>query len=963
VKTIRSLSLATLLFAPIGALTCRAATVTETFDSYADGTALTDVGGGGVWTSGQNTVVGGGGVNGSDGLSTGSPIFNWKAQPFQWSSLVNGAKVAMCLDFQSSPTGTFDDDRVGWTVDADSSTSTANQFALQLDTPEGGMTVYWNSTRTVLNALTGIKNSTWYRFQVEFTKLGATNASIVGTLTELDPSGNPTGTPYVGTVTNTATFANPPEAARFTSTYQWPSFKNFNVATGNADNATFTYTPPYRSYTGAPITENFDGLGPTGTNVALLTGWDAGHFNPIINQGTTGGDGVTTVTDAVVVDNGSHDPGGTPMLANFGTSGASDRALGSFARTSAGDQFLQLAIKNESGSPITSFVLTYTGEQWRSPQCTSPQPLTVWYSGTSATNGFVSMGTTFTFYSPNNTASNVPLDGNAAGNRTVISATYVPATSIAAGSTFYIRWYDINENGCSDDFLAIDDLTVTPASAPQPLTVGITIPANNATVGTHFAINAAVAGGSGIVTNVYFYDGSTLLGNDDTGPAYSYVWNSAPPGGHALTAVAWDNTGLAATSAVVNATIRPRQVEYVIVISVDGMGSAYVTPLLTNGLLNELTTFKRFQAEGTGTLNARDDADYAVTLPNHVAMMTGRGVNGPSGHGWTLNGYPDGTNTTLKMKKGSYVVSGFDVAHDNGLHTGIWAGKPKFDLFQQSYSATSGGLDTTGPDNGRDKIDYDKIEESIAASALTADFTNQMTAYPFNFVFLHYQDPDTTGHSSGWSTDPTSAYATTLKAVDTQIGKIIQMVTNTPMLQGKTAIILTADHGGHGTTHGDTTNPLDYTIPFYVWGPGVAAGTDLYAVNTLTRTSPAADANPPYTGSQPIRNGDSANLAMALLDLDPVPASTIGSPTNKLAFAIAATPSVLAIVSSGGNSMTVTFAGTPGAQYRVVATTNLAVQGSWVSVSTNTVGQAGRWTYTDNASASSVQRFFRAARP
>ena len=39
-KTIRSLCLATLLFTPIGACNCLAATVTETFDSFADGTVL-----------------------------------------------------------------------------------------------------------------------------------------------------------------------------------------------------------------------------------------------------------------------------------------------------------------------------------------------------------------------------------------------------------------------------------------------------------------------------------------------------------------------------------------------------------------------------------------------------------------------------------------------------------------------------------------------------------------------------------------------------------------------------------------------------------------------------------------------------------------------------------------------------------------------------------------------------------
>ena len=207
----------------------------------------------------------------------------------------------------------------------------------------------------------------------------------------------------------------------------------------------------------------------------------------------------------------------------------------------------------------------------------------MWYSEANATSGFVSMGSSFTFNSPNNTASNVPLDGNAAANRTVISATYTPAVPIAVGSTFYIRWYDINESGVSDDYLAIDDLTVTPSSSLQPLTVGITRPATSATVGTNFTINATVTGGTGTVINVFFYDGSTLLGNDETSP-YSYVWNSAPPGSHALTAVAWDDTGLAVTSAVVNVTVRMQLVEHVIVISVDGMGSAYVTPLLTPGL-------------------------------------------------------------------------------------------------------------------------------------------------------------------------------------------------------------------------------------------------------------------------------------------------------------------------------------------------------------------------------------------
>jgi len=78
---------------------------------------------------------------------------------------------------------------------------------------------------------------------------------------------------------------------------------------------------------------------------------------------------------------------------------------------------------------------------------------------------------------------------------------------------------------------------------------------------------------------------------------------------------------------------------------------------------------------------------------------------------------------------------------------------------------------------------------------------------------------------------------------------------------------------------------------------------------------------------------------------------------------IAETPSVLGIVNNGDGSVTVTFAGTPGAEYRVQANTDLASHGSWVNVSTNSAGPNGQWTYTISSMTSYPQRFFRAAKP
>jgi hypothetical protein len=257
-------------------------------------------------------------------------------------------------------------------------------------------------------------------------------------------------------------------------------------------------------------------------------------------------------------------------------------------------------------------------------------------------------------------------------------------------------------------------------------------------------------------------------------------------------------------------------------------------------------------------------------------MMTGRGVKGETGHHWVSNTDP-AAKETIATKNGAYVASAFDVAHDNGLRTAIWSGKSKFGLFQKSYSETTGEPDTTGPDNGKDKIDYDKIVPAITAADLTADFVARMADQPYHFVFFHFQDPDAVGHRLGWSPDLESPYARALKQVDTQIGRILQMVNDNPALKDQTVIIVTADHGGHKKTHGDTKNPLDFTIPFYVWGAGVPAGGDLYAMNPSCRTAPEPQDNPSYSGPQPVRNGEAANLALSLLGLGPVPGSTINN--------------------------------------------------------------------------------------
>jgi arabinoxylan arabinofuranohydrolase len=79
-------------------------------------------------------------------------------------------------------------------------------------------------------------------------------------------------------------------------------------------------------------------------------------------------------------------------------------------------------------------------------------------------------------------------------------------------------------------------------SGPQ---VSITAPLSTATifVGDPITISAtATMVGTGSISNVKFYDGTTLLNTDNATP-YSFVWTGATQGNHTIKAVATDNSG------------------------------------------------------------------------------------------------------------------------------------------------------------------------------------------------------------------------------------------------------------------------------------------------------------------------------------------------------------------------------------------------------------------------------------
>jgi len=239
----------------------------------------------------------------------------------------------------------------------------------------------------------------------------------------------------------------------------------------------------------------------------------------------------------------------------------------------------------------------------------------------------------------------------------------------------------------------------------------------------------------------------------------------------------------------VHAQNLPATSEHVIFVSVDGLRPDAISNL---GPAN-LPAFYRLINEGASTLNARNDPDYTITLPNHTSMLTGRFVSGAAGHNWTKNTDPS-LGETIHSNAGRYVTSVFDVVHNEGLKTGLFATKSKFEIFFTSWDESHGDLDPVFPDYGRSKIDATGFESS--SMEVVEAFIQSSASRSLNFSFLHLYDPDHVGHLSGWDPQIGSVYAVAVMDADAALTALLSFVESSPSYQGKTTIIVTSDHGG-----------------------------------------------------------------------------------------------------------------------------------------------------------------------
>lgn len=319
------------------------------------------------------------------------------------------------------------------------------------------------------------------------------------------------------------------------------------------------------------------------------------------------------------------------------------------------------------------------------------------------------------------------------------------------------------------------------------------------------------------------------------------------------------------------------QGRHVLLVSFDGLAPRFIDELMAK---DELPAFAALRRRSAWTHQARTTPGASVTLPNHFSMITSRPATNADqsspgrAHGLLINVVLPADQTIHSYGADPYVPSVFDVVHDHGGRTGLFASKEKFRTFADGYGPRLGAPDPYPKDYGKNKVDVVSVVEGASASEVVTTFVNEAASAPLNFAFLHLRETDTAGHTFGWGSPE---YLAGLKEMDQALATLLDFLDFAQPYKGNTHLVVTADHGGVELSHGDQTDPLNFTIPLYVAGPSIRKEGDLYSLAGELRAPPPTDQYALANAAPPLRNADAGNLVTTLLGLPEIPNSTMHS--------------------------------------------------------------------------------------
>lgn len=292
-----------------------------------------------------------------------------------------------------------------------------------------------------------------------------------------------------------------------------------------------------------------------------------------------------------------------------------------------------------------------------------------------------------------------------------------------------------------------------------------------------------------------------------------------------LVCVAFVAAGLAQSPVPVAKPQRPfPEVQQVVIISVDGLRP-------DRALLADMPTLRGMLRAGAYTFWARTTA-VSVTLPSHTSMVTGV-IPGKHGIEW---------NRDLPLSEPVYpnVPTVMEMATRAGYVTAMVAGKSKFSALNKPGTITHVSI-PPGEKGGNDSV--------------VAEVSKVIETHKPELLFLHFPDVDTVGHKHGWGSAEQLAQ---IEKTDTQLAQVFAALDRAGVRES-TVVILSADHGGAGLTHG-AEDFRSRHIPWIATGPATRKLFDLTQIRPLE-----------------VRTEDTCATACWLLGL-PIPAYFDGKP-------------------------------------------------------------------------------------
>jgi arylsulfatase A-like enzyme len=271
------------------------------------------------------------------------------------------------------------------------------------------------------------------------------------------------------------------------------------------------------------------------------------------------------------------------------------------------------------------------------------------------------------------------------------------------------------------------------------------------------------------------------------------------PGCLALLLIALIGTTQTVRAQTTRPTTRPiPQVDRLLIVSIDGLRPDLVFRC-------RMPNLQRLVQGGSFSFWAQT-IPTANTLPSHTSMLTGVSMRK---HGIDFN---DERATTRPIYPRALTL--FEVAKKAGYTTAMVTGKSKFMSLNKP-----GTIDWVWVPSGNKTTD---AETADAAGAV-------MRLYKPQVMFLHFPGGDTTGHAHGWASKEQFA---AFEGIDESLGMIFNAL-ETSGLANSTVIIVSADHGGSGKSHG-ANDPRSLHIPWIAYGPGVRKNYDLTTLRNLT---------------------------------------------------------------------------------------------------------------------------------